>query len=66
VTSQKDFKDDVELYYLLKMLDKAPYESREEYRKNVALIVEEIEVDIVKLKEFFEKTQDFVKRIEDL
>ena len=66
IEKKKEFKEDVDLYYLFKKLDSSPYESKEEYRKNVALIVEDIEVDIVKLKEFFDKTQDFVKKIADL
>jgi len=59
----KDFKNEVELYYLLKRLDSLPYKSKEEYRKNVALLVEDMEIDIVKLKEFFEKTKHFVEKV---
>lgn len=63
---KKDFKEDLDLYYKLKMIDSSPYISKEEYRKNVALIVEDLEIDINKLKEFFEKTRAFVTKVEDL
>ena len=66
IEKKKDFKEDLDLYYLLKKIDVAPYISKEEYRKNVALIVEDLEIDIVKLKEFFEQTRAFVTKVEEL
>ena len=63
---RKEFKKDLDLWLLLKKIDVAPYISKEEYRKNVALIVEDMEIDIVKLKEFFEQTRAFVEKVEAL
>ncbi|MBS3143360.1 hypothetical protein J4446_00570 [Candidatus Woesearchaeota archaeon] len=60
----------IDFYLFLKKIDRAEYTKREEFKKNVRLIVmdedeESYEIDIEKLYEFYEKTKDFVKYVED-
>jgi len=60
-------KKHMNLYMLLRKIDKSEFIRREEYRKNVALVIKEgsIVVDMVTLKNFFEKTKEFVKFVEE-
>lgn len=74
---RKTFPDSIELidyinfYSRLRKLSKAEYTKREEFRRHVTMIAtidkgEVVEVDIDTLKEYYEKTKDFiafVKRI---
>ena len=74
---KKTFPDNLELidyinfYLMLRKLSKAEYTKREEFRRHVTMIAtidkgEVIEVDIDTLKEYYEKTKNFisfVKRI---
>lgn len=74
---KKTFPDNAELidyinfYLRLRKLDKAEYKKREEFRRHVAMIAtidkgELVEVNIDILKEYYEKTRNFivfVKRI---
>ena len=57
----------IKLYELLKEIDKADYIGREEYRKNVTLIVKvegkTIQVDIPTLIDYFNKTKEFTDLI---
>ncbi len=62
-------KDYIRLYNLLKKIDKGEYTKRDEYRKGVTLIVKDkkpVEVNMVILKSYFEKTKDFIKFIEEV
>ncbi len=61
LSERKEIKDYVLFYYLLRHIDKAEYSSKEEYRKNVALITKDFNVDITMLTLYFEKTKDFAK-----
>jgi hypothetical protein len=65
-----DLIEFIDFYLLLKKIDRAEYTKKEEFKKNVRLIVmdeeeESYEIDISKLYEFFEKTKDFVKYVEE-
>ena len=50
-------------YLLLKKIDKAKFTGREEYRKNVCLVTDKAEVTVDILKEYFEKTKEFVNLV---
>lgn len=52
-----------EFYLLLKKIDKSKYTAREEFRKHVTLVLPDLEVDVEKLKEYFERTKEFVKLV---
>mgnify|MGYP001559675835 CR=1 FL=1 len=63
-----DFRPDMCFYTLLKDINKAEYSKKEEYRKNVALLAhlsakETVEVNVVKLMEFYRKTIEFVDKV---
>lgn len=51
----------IEFYYLLRRIDKSRYEVKEEFRKNVALVADGEVVNIERLKEFLNKTKEFVE-----
>lgn len=62
--------DFINFYLLLKKIDRAEYTKKEEFKKNVRLIVmdndeESYEINIEKLYEFYRRTKDFVKYVED-
>lgn len=50
----------------LNTVDKAKYTVKEEYRKHVTLITPEMEIDIPKLKELFDKTRELIAQLEEL
>ena len=69
---RKTFPDNLELidyinfYILLRKLSKAEHTKKEEFRRHVAMIAtidkgEVIEVSIDVLKEYYEKTKDFIR-----
>mgnify|MGYP001620184621 CR=1 FL=1 len=58
-------KHEIKFYLLLKEIDAAPFTRKEEYRKNVTLLTKPYNVNVEKLKEFFERTIIFVKNITD-
>lgn len=51
----------IEFYYLLRRIDKSRFDVKEEFRKNVALIADGETVNIERLKEFLNKTREFVE-----
>ena len=57
----KDIQELINFYLYLKKLDKGQYKSKEEYRKGVAIIVDEDEINMPKLRELLDKTKDFVR-----
>lgn len=61
------YKDYIEFYFLLTLIDKAEYTKKEEYRKNVALIVKIkgkiVEINMETLRRYFDKTTEFVNII---
>jgi len=63
-----EIKAFIEFYGLLKKIDKVDFMSKSEYRKHVTLIAETderkyVEVNIEELKQYFNKTQDFISFI---
>lgn len=64
-----DIQSYLSLYFLMKKIDKASYDKREEFRKNVTLIVkqekEDIEVNIEVLTSYFNKTREFLEYAEE-
>lgn len=62
----KDVKDFVDFYVFLKTTYNSAFKKKEEYRKNVALVTPETEVNIERLKILAEQTKDFVFIIEGL
>jgi|TARA_B100001971_G_C17840503_1_gene358365 hypothetical protein len=60
IVKTKEMRDYIKFYYLLRTIDKATFKPREEYRKHVTLITPKHEVDVEKVKEFYEKTKEFV------
>ena len=65
-----DLKPYIEFYNMLKDIDKAKYDKKEEYRKNVTLIVyignKRIDVDIKTLEIYYNKVNDFLNMVESL
>jgi len=61
-----EFKKEAKFYLFLKALDVAPFKRKEEYRKNVTLVTDVMNVNIDKVKSFFERTVQFVKTIETM
>lgn len=57
----KIVKDLVAFYLHLKKVDKGQYSVKDEYRKNVAIVVDDERVDIPKLREFLDKAKEMVK-----
>ena len=47
-------------YLLMKKIDKSKFSGREEYRKNVTLLVGKMEITVDILKEYFAKTKEFI------
>ena len=60
----KDVNKYKKFYLLLRKIDKAKFTGKEEYRKNVRLVVGKREINVDVLKEYFEKTKEFVKLFE--
>ncbi len=59
-------KKDIDLYLTMKNIDAASFTANEEYRKNVILLTSVMNVNVIKLTEFFQRTVAFVKLIEDM
>ncbi|MAG20083.1 hypothetical protein CL618_01480 [archaeon] len=57
----KDSDDLISFYLLLKNIIKSEYEVKEQYRKHMTLITPYKKVDVETLKEFHQKTINFVK-----
>ncbi len=64
VIKNKEIIDFIKLYILLKNIYKSEFTRKGEYRKNVALVAlmpgKKYEVNMEKLREFFERTKDFL------
>jgi len=57
----KEIKELISFYLHLKKIDKGQYAIKDEYRKNVAIIVDDVRVDIPKLRALLDKTKELVK-----
>lgn len=62
----KKIKDMIDFYMTLKKICNAEQRAKEEYRKNVTLVTKEQEVNIPKLKEYVEKTKEYVQYLDGL
>lgn len=66
-TYEENIINYIKLYELLKEIDKAEYSGREEYRKNVALLVnvngKAMQIDIPTLMDYFARTKEFIELI---
>lgn len=56
----KTVKDIIDFYYFLRKISQSEYKKKEEYRKNVALVTNDVEIDIDTLKEYAEKTKKYI------
>lgn len=61
-----EFKKEGKFYLLLKEIDAAPFQRKEEYRKNVTLLTPVMNINVEKLKTFFERTLIVVHSIEEM
>jgi len=62
----KEVKNIVDFYVLLKKIYNAEYRAKEEYRKNVTLVTKDEEVNIEMLKNYYQLTQDYVEYLNKL
>jgi hypothetical protein len=62
----KEIKNMLDFYVMLKKIYNAEYRPREEYRKNVTLVTKSHEVNIPTLKEQVEHVKRFVEHIDNL
>jgi len=62
----KQVKDIVDFYVLLKRIYNAEYRAKEEYRKNVTLVTRDKEVNIELLKNYYEITQDYIAHLNEI
>ena len=65
-----ELKEFIDFYLMLKRVDRAEYTKKEEFKKNVRLVVMDdngitYEINIEKLYEFYEKTKDFIRYVEE-
>ena len=70
-SDNKELADYLEFYLLLRKIIRSRYAKREEYRRHVTMIStlddgETKEVDIDRLREYYEKGKDFLKFIENM
>ena len=66
--NKPEMKQFIDFYFLLKKIDRAVFYRREEFRRHVALVVEEgdeiIQVDMETLEEYYVRTGQFLEYIE--
>ena len=70
-SGNKELADYLDFYLLLRKIIRSRYAKREEYRRHVTMIStlddgETKEVDIDRLREYYEKGKDFLKFIENM
>ncbi|MBU4502064.1 MAG: hypothetical protein KKA79_05700 [Nanoarchaeota archaeon] len=61
----KDIQELIKFYLYLKKIDKGKYVSKEEYRKGVAIVVDEEDINIPRLRELLGKAKEFVRFADD-
>jgi organic radical activating enzyme len=61
-----EVKDIVDFYMILRELLNSEYKKKEEYRKNVAMVSKDHEINIEKLKELAEKTKNYIYYLKEL
>lgn len=66
---KRKFKKYMELYFIMKKVESSDFSRREEYRKHVTMICrfdgKDIEIDVPKVMEFFERTKEFIKEVNE-
>ena len=62
----KQVKDIVDFYMLLKKIYNSEYRAKEEYRKNVTLVTPEKEVNIEILKNYYQITKDYIAYLNEI
>jgi len=62
----KIIKEILNFYELLKNIHRAEYSAKEEYRKHVTLLNDVEDVNVEKLKEYFEKTKEYVVILQEI
>lgn len=62
----KQLKDIIDFYYRLKKIAASPYKKKEEFRKNVALVTPDVEVNIDALKEYVALMKNYLNYIRSL
>ena len=50
----------------MKRIERSSYSGREEYRKNVAMVTNFVEVDIALLGEYFDKLRGVINKMEKI
>lgn len=63
-------KEFIDFYFFLKNIDKAKFDKKEEYRKNVTLIItvdnKKVDMNIEMLKEFYKKAIEFIDLVDNI
>ena len=59
-------EEDIDFYNFLKRIERSSYSGREEYRKNVAMVTNFVEVDIALLGEYFDKLRGVINKMEKI
>ena len=67
---KRKFKEHLKLYFFMKKVIVSDFGRREEYRKHVTMLCHitpdnVIEIDVPQVMEYFEKTKEFVKEVEE-
>ncbi|MBT3985373.1 hypothetical protein HOD38_05790 [archaeon] len=62
----KQVKNIIDFYMLLKRIYNAEYKAKEEYRKNVTLVTRDNEVNIELLKTYYELTQEYISYLNNI
>jgi len=66
VMKGKNIKDHIELYLLMKRIDKAGYTSKEEYRRHVTLVSDiGVNVKIETLMDYFNVVKEFIMIVDE-
>lgn len=68
-SADEEIKQALDFYFFLKKVEKAEFQKKQEYRRHVAMLVnidkKPFELTIDSATEFFNKTQSFVKNVEN-
>lgn len=61
----KQIKEYIKNYYLIKKINESPHTTREEYRKNITLLAGNEEVNVERIKRFYNEAEEFVGLIKE-
>lgn len=59
-------KDIIDFYVMVRNITKSEYKKKEEFRKNVALVTKDKEINIEVLKDYSEKTKRYINYLKTL